>query len=125
MVQIPRQGFRPRILPSHGERQRRFQLHTLTARLQLERRLDILSRFRQVAEGGFAQGLVVLPDRPIFLAIGPHRGFNRHPGQLPRLIQMAGISLCVGLERQPEMLRIRLAAKPLGLLLHALRILRQ
>src|SRR6185369_9936172 len=75
-------------------------------------------RFPSVAEGGFAKGGVLLPDRSGFLAVGAEGRVHGSLGQLPRLAQMTSVRLGVGCERNPEVLMLRLACEPQLLFRH-------
>ncbi len=68
-VQVPRQGFGPSRVARQSIRQRRFHSHPLTRGSELQPLRCGLFRFRGIAESGFAESGILLPNRPAFLAV--------------------------------------------------------
>ena len=119
-IEVLRQRFGSCRLARHGKGKRGFDLDTLTRGNELQTFCRCLHRFRSVAECGFAQGGILLPDGPTLLAVSADGGVYGPLGQFPRPAQMTSVCVRVGCERKPKVL-CRLAHEPQLLFSHRAR----
>jgi hypothetical protein len=103
-IEVLRQRLGSCRLARCGKGKRGFDLDTLTRGNELQTFGCCLHRFRSVAECGFAQGGILLPDGPTLLAVSVDGGVYGPLGQFPRLAQMTSVSVRVGCERKPKVL---------------------
>jgi hypothetical protein len=108
-----RQSSRPAVPNDAAVVKRRFDCHALTRGSEFQSLCRGLPRFCGIAVSGFPLSANRLKYCPSFLAVRSYCGVHSPLGQFPRLAQMTAIRLGVRCQRQPKVLVIGLARKPL------------